>query len=235
MVEIIVIIIGILIGWLIADLAYIQGVEPKGKFYNIFLKYLLPKNWKWLIVYLSSSGISTLVSIYFYNSLLTTTSLLPILALIVQICVAFILLHAAIVDISCFQIIINPVIITLVVVFLANIALAAGGNVNNIVAGAVAAAFMFIIINVSKKKGMGEGDLLVFILMGLTLGLAKLIIAFYVMIFTGSIVGLIIGAKQKKIKGIKIPFVPFMMIGFITALIWGDAILFAYLSAFFLV
>lgn len=110
--------------------------------------------------------------------------------------------------------------------------LAISGYSNNIIAGAIAAVFMFIVINLTKKKGMGEGDLFVFILMGLTLGLANLIVAFYVMIFTGSIVGLLIGIKKKRIKGVKMPFVPFMLLGYVVAMTLGQQIISAYISIF---
>lgn len=227
-----VLIYGLIVGWLIADLAFINGVEPKGKFNKNFIKYLWPINWKWFLLYIFASAISGLICIYTLNSFSVEKGVISNIALFAEVAVGYVLLHAAIVDIACFQIYVKPIIFPLIIIFLANILLAVTGNPNNIIAGAIAAIFMYLIIKVSKKRGMGEGDLLIFILMGLTLGLTKLIVAFYVMTLIGSVVGLAIAVKKKKFKGTKIPFVPFMMLGYIVALLWGNYIVYSYLSAF---
>lgn len=233
--NILIIIIGVIVGWLVADLAFIQGTEPRGKFKKIFVKFLKPKDWKWMIGYVLTTLISVLIFYYAYIKLTATTDAAGILFAIIGAVVGLVILHASVVDISCYQIVTTPVLIPLVAVFIINGALALGGYENNVIAGTVAAVFMFLVITLTKKKGMGEGDLLIFILMGLSLGLGKLIVSFYIMILTGSIFGIIVAIRHKRIKGIKMPFVPFMLIGYLVAMLFGDAIVSAYLSFFYLV
>ena len=62
------IVIGVLIGWVLADLAFIHGTEPKGKITKNFIKFLHPINFKWIIWYGLSAIISVLLFAYTMNS-----------------------------------------------------------------------------------------------------------------------------------------------------------------------
>lgn len=227
-----VVIISLLIGWAIADFGYINGIDYKGALSTSFIRFLKPKNFNWLLTYVLTSIITVGLGLNCFGRLLGHLNNTEILLLFIQTLVGYILIHAAIVDLVCFQIITIPITFPLVVILIINSILAISGRQNNIIAGTIAAIFMFLIIKITKKKGMGEGDLLVFTLMGLALGTLNLIVAFYVMVISGSLIGLIIGVQKRKIKGVKIPFVPFMLFGYLVVLMWGDRLVDLYLSLF---
>ena len=85
--------------------------------------------------------------------------------------------------------------------------------------------FLLILYLVTKKKGIGFGDVKLAIFMGLFLGWPKIIIALYIAFVVGAVIG-IMGIILKKItKKSKIAFGPFLILGTIVAWIWGDQIL----------
>jgi prepilin signal peptidase PulO-like enzyme (type II secretory pathway) len=82
----------------------------------------------------------------------------------------------------------------------------------NIVAGSFYAGLILLLVLITKGKGMGGGDIRIAAIVGLILG-SKLIVAFYVTIFSGLFFGIIYGLIKGKFKGLAIPFVPFMIFG----------------------
>lgn len=72
------------------------------------------------------------------------------------------------------------------------------------------------------KGGMGGGDIKLFGLLGLTLGLTNTFVVFILACFTGAIVGYIIKFVKKGTK--VIPFVPYIAIGVFFTLLYGDVI-----------
>lgn len=92
---------------------------------------------------------------------------------------------------------------------------------------AVGAFLLFLLIFVGTKgRGMGFGDVKLSFLMGLFLGFPKIIIALYVAFLTGAVVALILVIwGKKKFRGGTIPFGPFLVIGTVVALIFGEYIL----------
>jgi leader peptidase (prepilin peptidase)/N-methyltransferase len=91
----------------------------------------------------------------------------------------------------------------------------------NIAGGLAGSLFIALIIIVTKGKGMGGGDLKLVFLMGLILGVKKLIIALYLAVLLGSVLGIIWGIKKGKIRGLKLPFALFLSIGTIISLMYG--------------
>ncbi len=98
------------------------------------------------------------------------------------------------------------------------------GSLGNLLLGVLSGLFMYVIIRLTKSKGMGLGDLLIAVMIGLALGWPQTVSAFYVMIFTGSIFGLALAAVKHKFHGLQIPLVPFMTFGYIVALVFGTQI-----------
>jgi leader peptidase (prepilin peptidase)/N-methyltransferase len=87
------------------------------------------------------------------------------------------------------------------------------------------AGFFYFYLKVRKIEGLGFGDIKMVLLMGLFLGLNRLVIA----IFLGSLSGLLVGIffmlfKKKNLK-FALPFGPFLSLGSYIALFWGDAIM----------
>lgn len=98
---------------------------------------------------------------------------------------------------------------------------------------ALGAAFFLIQYLLTKKKGIGEGD----IWLGALLGAAFPSGAHFLMIMVisyglGAIVSLILVSKMKKSWKSRIALGPFLVLGAIITLIWGEPILAWYLGLF---
>lgn len=94
---------------------------------------------------------------------------------------------------------------------------------------AIAACLFFFILSLIKiknRQSMGFGDVKFAFLMGLILGFPNIIISLYIAFLTGAIVGVILIIwRKKRAFGTTIPFGPFLVLGTLSALFWGDAIL----------
>lgn len=85
------------------------------------------------------------------------------------------------------------------------------------------------LIAVTKGKGMGGGDVKLGVLMGLGLGFPQSILAVILAFLSGAIVSLILISGGKKHFGQTIPFGPFLVLGSLITLFWGNRILDWYL------
>ena len=94
---------------------------------------------------------------------------------------------------------------------------------NVLIGGAVGFALLFLVV-VLSRGGMGFGDVKMAGLMGLMLGFPIIFMGLFIGIVIGGLVA--IGLLLMKAKGRKhaIPFGPFLAIGAMTALIWGNTI-----------
>ncbi|MFA7309259.1 MAG: prepilin peptidase [Patescibacteria group bacterium] len=79
-----------------------------------------------------------------------------------------------------------------------------------------------IIALVSKGKWMGWGDVKLGLLLGLTLGPVLAGLALYIAIVAGGLYGIVMLILKKYKKGDLVPFGPFMVLGALTALLFGD-------------
>ena len=89
--------------------------------------------------------------------------------------------------------------------------------------------FFWALIIITKGKGMGGGDVKLGALMGLMLGFPQALIALMVSFLSGAIFSIVLIIFGKKHFGQVIPFGPFLVLGSLTALFWGDKILSWYL------
>lgn len=84
---------------------------------------------------------------------------------------------------------------------------------------------IFLIYFISKERAMGLGDVYLSAVMGFLLGWKEGLLALYIAFITGAIFGLtLILIKNKKLKS-KVAFGPFLVIGTVLMLFWGDKIL----------
>jgi len=94
-----------------------------------------------------------------------------------------------------------------------------------LISAAIGSGFLLFLYLITKKRGIGFGDVKLAIFMGLFLGWPKIILAMYIAFITGAIVG-VIGIFLKKInKKSQIAFGPFLILGTIIAWLWGKQIL----------
>ena len=94
-------------------------------------------------------------------------------------------------------------------------------------------AFVFAYIAMwyfSKGQWLGAGDIRLAAIMGLFLTPKQLVVSIFSAYLIGSIYGLSILVKSKKKQGIKVPFGPFLIIGFYIGLFFGTQIANWYLS-----
>lgn len=91
-------------------------------------------------------------------------------------------------------------------------------------------SFFMALIIITRGKGMGGGDVKLGVFMGLALGFPQALIALIIAFLSGAIVSLMLIVGGKKHFGQVIPFGPFLVIGSLAALFWGDQILKWYLD-----
>jgi prepilin signal peptidase PulO-like enzyme (type II secretory pathway) len=224
------------LGYFIAVCAYIDGFELEGKFISNIKINLFPKRRNYITTYILAGLISLVVGLFLYG-----TNDFDAVYKVILYAVSIIFMHAALVDLICYQIPLVPSLISIGVLVIYNIVMLIMNFINgvdcstvvytnNLISGFVGALMFFLIIKISKGKGMGDGDMIMFAIIGFALGLFRMILAFYVMIILGSIIGISIAIIKRKFKGVRLAFVPFMFIGFLIAMVYGARIVDWYLT-----
>jgi leader peptidase (prepilin peptidase)/N-methyltransferase len=77
----------------------------------------------------------------------------------------------------------------------------------------------------TKKDSLGGGDIKLVFLLGLFLGFPGIVISLYIAFLTGALVGIILILwGKKRFKTATLPFGPFLILGTIFSLFWGNLI-----------
>lgn len=97
--------------------------------------------------------------------------------------------------------------------------------INHVITAIFSSLFFLLLYLVTLTRGMGFGDVKLAFLIGLVLGFPKSSLAFAIAFLTGAILGVILILIGKKRFGTHVPFGPFLVLGTITALLWGSQIL----------
>lgn len=84
--------------------------------------------------------------------------------------------------------------------------------------------FLGFLYFITKKKGMGFGDVKLAFFMGLFLGWPNIIVAFYIAFIVGAVISLILIIFKKAGRKTQIPFGPFLILGTLVAWSWGEVI-----------
>ncbi len=94
-----------------------------------------------------------------------------------------------------------------------------------LLSGLVVSLPIFIIYYLSRERAMGLGDVFLALNIGFLLGWQAGLLALYIAFVTGAIYGVgLIFLKRKKIKS-RIAFGPFLVIGTVIMLFWGEKIM----------
>jgi leader peptidase (prepilin peptidase)/N-methyltransferase len=101
--------------------------------------------------------------------------------------------------------------------------------------GALAGAgFLYLVLlyggALYGQDAMGEGDLNLIALVGAFLGWRAIVVTILVGCLTGSVVGLWLIASKRLGRRQHIPFGPFLALGAVVALFWGEALIGWYLG-----
>lgn len=91
----------------------------------------------------------------------------------------------------------------------------------SVIAGIGAALFLWTLRALTRGRGMGEGDVYLVAWLGLLLGWPRILIAIWISFVVGAASALLLLAAGRKRWGQSLPFGPFLIIGAITALLWG--------------
>ncbi len=83
---------------------------------------------------------------------------------------------------------------------------------------------LFLLIAIFSRGGMGLGDVKMAALMGIALGYPSVLVAIFLAIMAGGITALVLLAARKKGRKQAIPFGPFLALGTMLALLWGNSI-----------
>lgn len=103
-----------------------------------------------------------------------------------------------------------------------------------LISGLMAAAFFFIQYIITKKKGLGEGDIWLGLLLGLSFpSFSQLLLILVLSYSVGALVGIFLIKFKKESSKSKIALGPFLAFGAIITLIWGEKIINWYLNLFY--
>jgi prepilin signal peptidase PulO-like enzyme (type II secretory pathway) len=93
-----------------------------------------------------------------------------------------------------------------------------------VLAALISASFFFALWFFTKGKGMGFGDVKLAIPLALLLGAQKTVVGMFLSFVIGAAVGLVLIMFGKGKMKTAIPFGPFLIVGTVISLIWGDFI-----------
>lgn len=96
--------------------------------------------------------------------------------------------------------------------------------INHFFAAVNSFIFFFAIVFFTNGKGMGGGDVKLGFLMGLLLGWPMVFLSIFLSFILGSVVGILLVLRKKKNMKSMIPFGPFLIIGTMAGLFWGEEI-----------
>jgi leader peptidase (prepilin peptidase)/N-methyltransferase len=182
--------------------------------------------------------VSTTYVISAYITIIITgyTSIYSLLTYILLIVIGMTLIYVAVEDIRSMEIPSLPIYSMLVILVLINVVLLVLGQnnivlfkhfkinpLNNIFAGIVGACISGLIYMISNRKGLGDGDIYLFSIMGLMLGLERIVFGFYLTLVSSLIFASIQVLKHRRISDLRIPFVPFIVFGTLTAVILNES------------
>jgi leader peptidase (prepilin peptidase) / N-methyltransferase len=86
------------------------------------------------------------------------------------------------------------------------------------------------LLGIKQKEGIGWGDLPLTAMIGAFLGWQYLLVALFASIFLGAIIGLVVRAVKKGKPGEPVPFGPFLALGSLISLFFGQSIINLYLN-----
>jgi len=179
---------------------------------------------EYFLVELTTGLVFVAVTLWFMPQFNFSSLLLSFLILGFFLTIALILILIFLIDWH-FQII--PDLATLALIILSLLGHFFDGDLSLrlLIAPLLSFLFLFLIHLFTKRKGMGFGDVKFAIFMGLFLGGRRVVLAFYIAVLTGALIGVILILSKKKKFGQKIAFGPFLVLGTFTSWLFGNRII----------
>ncbi len=103
----------------------------------------------------------------------------------------------------------------------------------SVISGFGASLFFLLLIFITRGKGMGMGDAKLSFALGLVLGWPRIFIGLFTSFISGAIIASILVLFGKRKFGQTVPFGPFLVLGTIVALAWGEKLWVQYLQLLF--
>lgn len=100
------------------------------------------------------------------------------------------------------------------------------------IVGAIASFLLIALIIIVSKGGMGAGDMKLFGLLGIVLGLKHVFLAFFLACLIGTIIGGIQMLRKRVKKGEPIPFGPSIVLAALITYFYGDLLISFYMQLF---
>lgn len=98
------------------------------------------------------------------------------------------------------------------------------------IAGSLLAGVLVAVIIIVSRGGMGAGDMKLFFVLGVVLGVAKVMLAFFLAALIGAVVGMLLIAFKMVERKRPVPFGPFIVIAALLAYFYGDALISWYIG-----
>ncbi len=102
--------------------------------------------------------------------------------------------------------------------------------ISGIMGALVAGGFFFILVATSHERWMGKGDIYIGAIIGMVVGWPLILEALMISFILGAIVGIFLMLLKGKNLKTKIAFGPFLVLGGMIVLLWGQQILNLYLK-----
>jgi leader peptidase (prepilin peptidase)/N-methyltransferase len=96
---------------------------------------------------------------------------------------------------------------------------------NHFAAGMLASWFLLLLVFVTRGRGMGLGDVKLALPLGMLLGWPGALVWLFLSFLTGGLFAILLLVLRKASFGKKIAFGPFLILGFVLALFWGERII----------
>lgn len=107
-------------------------------------------------------------------------------------------------------------------------------NLLDSIGGLVLSGGVFIIIILVSKGGMGGGDVTLIGSLGFILGIKYIFLTIFLSFILGAIISIFLLITKIKGKKDPIPFGPFIILGFMITLFWGEKLINWYVNTFFI-
>ncbi|MFB1080531.1 A24 family peptidase [Jeotgalibacillus sp. JSM ZJ347] len=99
--------------------------------------------------------------------------------------------------------------------------------------GAASGFTLLLLIAIISKGGMGGGDIKLYAVIGLVLGVKLTLLSFFIATFIGTAAGLFAIYARKKSRKDPVPFGPSIAAGAMIAYFWGNDLISAYMNLIF--
>ncbi len=96
---------------------------------------------------------------------------------------------------------------------------------NHLTAGILSFFLFYVLWEITRRKGIGFGDVKLVFLLGFITGFPSVIVGIYLSFLTGALVGLILLLSRKKTMKSPVPFGPFLIVGAVVSLLIDPNIL----------